>query len=71
MRDDFGRQIDLESVRTVGATMVLLDALSSPESPFTVLSDFHPSFGTSITLVHSESESAITLVIVESSDSDD
>jgi hypothetical protein len=63
--------MEVKPPKAVEATTVLLSALQDESSPFEVLEDFHPAFADSITLVHQESGSAITFVIVESADKED
>lgn len=63
MKDNFGREV--KEPEAVPATIKLLALL---QDNFIVLEDFHPGFTNSVTLVDRESTSAITLVIVESSD---
>lgn len=53
-------------IATVPATVKLLSLLQ--DSGFAVLENFHPGFPDSITLVDADSDSAITVQIVESSD---
>lgn len=64
MKDNFGR--DVPKPDAVGATMRFIELLR--ESPFEVMENFHPALDDSITLVDLDSNSAITLVIVESDD---
>lgn len=67
MKNDFGHAVP--EPPTVPATAAFLELLSDPlKSPFEVMEDFHPAFAGSLTLVHPSTHSAITVVVVESSD---
>jgi hypothetical protein len=56
---------DYETPATVPATQVFLQLIAD-NPDFAIVEDFHPGVNESITLVHHDTHSAITLVIFES-----